>query len=75
MRRTSIQANNRAGNKSAGRKSAGRKRAENKYAGKVSRAFLGSNNAQKKFLKIKQNRTSACIKQDLNKIQDSIMQE
>jgi hypothetical protein len=70
MRRTSIQANNRAGIKSARRK-----RAENKYAGKSIKSLSGIKHAQKKFLKIKQNRTSACIKQEFNKIQDSIMQE
>ncbi len=65
-----MQANNRAGNRSAGRK-----RAENKYAGKSIKSLSGIKHAQKKFLKIKQNRTSACIKQEFNKIHDSIMQE
>jgi hypothetical protein len=65
MLRTSMQAINSAGNKSAGRK----------RAGKSIKSLSGIKHAQKKFLKIKQNRTSACIKQEFNKIQDSIMQE
>jgi hypothetical protein len=52
-----------------------RKRTENKYAGKSIKSLSGIKHAQKKFLEIKQKRTSACIKQKFNKIQYSIMQE